>query len=71
MVEGKINLKTGEILCPLCSSEHFTTFRKDELTDRIYLNHCKCESCGQLFVYKTNDGEADIILRKYSVNKGF
>jgi len=53
MVEGKINPKTGEIFCPLCNSEHLTTFRKDELTDKVYLNHCKCESCGQLFVYKT------------------
>jgi len=69
MVEGEINPKTGEIFCPLCYSENFTIFRKDELTIKIYLNHCKCESCGQLFVYKTDNGETDIILRKYQVSK--
>jgi len=69
MVEGKINPKAGEIFCPSCNSENFITFRKDELTDKVYLNHCKCESCGQLFVYKTDNGETSIILRKYQVNK--
>jgi len=69
MVEGKISPKTGEIICPLCNNENFITFRKDEITDKIYLNHCKCESCGQLFVYKIDNGETGFILRKYQVNK--
>ena len=49
MLEAKINPETSEIICPGCESENFKIFRRDKVSNQIYLNYCKCENCGQLF----------------------
>ena len=63
MLEANINPETFEILCPDCSKSNFKIFRRDKLSKEQYLNHCKCESCGQIFVYKV-DKRNNVILEK-------
>ncbi len=54
MVDGVIDIKTKQIICPTCDKSNFVIFRKDKIEEEIYLNHCKCKNCGQLFVYKAD-----------------
>ena len=54
MFEAKINPYTSEIICPTCEKSNFTIFRRDKVPPKIYLNHCKCENCGQLFIYNVD-----------------
>ena len=59
-LKAKINPETSEILCPTCEVSNFKIFRRDKISKEIYLNHCKCENCAQLFVYKV-DRKNDVI----------
>jgi len=52
--KAKINPEISEILCPTCNKSDLTIFRRDRVSKEIYLNHCKCENCGQLFTYKVD-----------------
>lgn len=61
--KAKIDPETSEVLCPTCVKNNFTIFRRDRVSGEIYLNHCKCENCGQLFVYNV-DKKDNVILRK-------
>lgn len=63
MFEAKINLYTSETICPTCDKSNFTIFRRDKIPNEIYLNHCKCENCGQLFLYNV-DKKNNPILEK-------
>lgn len=54
MLKAKINPETSEIVCPTCNESNFTIFRRDKVSKEIYLNHCKCENCGQLFIYNVD-----------------
>ncbi len=63
MLEANINPETSEILCPTCKKNDFKVFRRRKDSEEIYLNQCKCESCGQLFIYKV-DKKNNVILDK-------
>ncbi len=39
---------------PTCEKRNFTIFRRDKVSKEIYLNHCRCENCGQLFIYNVD-----------------
>lgn len=52
MPKAKID-KDNNITCPDCNKSEYEIFRRDDLDQEIYLNHCKC-SCGQLFTYKVD-----------------
>jgi transcription elongation factor Elf1 len=54
MLKAIINSQTLEILCPTCNKNNFTIFRRDKTSEELYLNHCKCENCGQLFIYSVD-----------------
>lgn len=54
MFKAIINPETSEVLCPTCDKSNFTIFRRDKVSNEIYLNHCKCKNCGQLFTYKVD-----------------
>lgn len=53
-VKVNIDLKNAAILCPTCNKSNFPIFRRDKTEQGIYLDHCKCDECGQLFVYKSD-----------------
>lgn len=53
-LKAKIVPETSEILCPICEQSTFKIFRRDKVSKEVYLNHCKCENCAQLFVYKVD-----------------
>jgi len=55
MKEAGINSETSEIACPSCEKCNFTIFRRDKVSEKMYLNRCKCASCGQLFIYKVDE----------------
>lgn len=59
--QAKINPETKEVLCPTCEESNFKAFRRDKISKEIYLNHCKCENCAQLFIYKV-DKKNNVIL---------
>ena len=61
VLEAKINPETSEALCPTCEKTNFTIFRRDELPEEIYLNHCKCKNCGQLFIYSVDKKNKPIL----------
>lgn len=63
MFEAKIDPETSEIICPTCEKSNFTIVRRDKVSQGVYLNHCKCENCGQLFIY-TVDKKNNPILGK-------
>jgi len=52
MIETTNNFKTSKLACPYCSENSFTVFRKDEISEEIYLHHCRCLECNQLFVLR-------------------
>ena len=53
-LEAKVNKETNEVLCLTCEQSTFKIFRRDKISKEIYLNHCKCENCAQLFIYKVD-----------------
>ena len=61
MLRAKINPETFKTICPTCEKNSFTIFRRDKVTQEIYLNHCKCENCGQLFIYKVDKKKNPIL----------
>ena len=63
MLKANINTETSEVSCPGCEENNFTTFRRDKVSKKTYLNHCKCENCGQLFVYNVNEKD-DVVFEK-------
>ena len=58
--EANINSGTSEVLCPTCKKGNFKIFRRDKVSEEIYLNHCKCEECAQLFIYKVDKKNSPI-----------
>jgi len=54
MFKAIINAEISEVLCPTCDKSNFAIFRRDKVSNEIYLNHCKCENCGQLFIYSVD-----------------
>ena len=63
MVEANVNPETSEILCPTCGKGDFEIFRRDRVSGEARLDHCKCGSCGQLFVYRVIEANS-VILEK-------
>lgn len=62
-VNANINPETSEIFCPTCKMSNFEILEEEKISEEIYHNHCKCENCGQAFVYKV-DKKNNIILKK-------
>ena len=54
MQKAKINPETSEVFCPVCEKDNFTIFRKNKVSEGIYLYRCKCENYGQLFIYNVD-----------------
>ena len=63
VLEAKINPETSEVLCPICNESNFITFRRDKISEEIYLVHCKCENCSQLFIYNVDKKNKPILER--------
>jgi hypothetical protein len=71
MLDADINPKTLEALCPTCKENNFKIFRRYQVFKKIYYNHCKCEICGQLFIYKVSKVDNIILekeMKKYQSN---
>jgi len=41
--------------CPICNKSAYKVLRRDVLEQNIYLNHCRCGDCGQVFIYKVDE----------------
>lgn len=59
MLKAKID-KDNNVICPNCDRSEYDIFRRDNLGEGTYLNHCKC-GCGQLFAYKVDKQNIAVI----------